>query len=118
MAKKSVTVTKKKAAKCQLETSIKLFFENRDLISAYTLVCAANGILEGIYQNERDEILRKQREQSGTVSSLQFSWEEELDLQIKPEHKKEVFRALNPRKISSSMRIRTTQVPTRFRTGS
>ena len=95
MAEKNVTVTKRKAATCQLETGIKLFFENHDLISAYTLCCAADGIVEGIYQNERAEIIRKQCDNSGTANSLQFSWAEELDIHIKSEHKREVFRALN-----------------------
>ena len=89
------TVNKKEAATCQLETAIKLFLENRDLVSAYTLCCAADGILEGIYHNERDEILRRQRDQSTPSNRFRVSWGEELENRIKPEHQKEVFRLLN-----------------------
>ena len=89
------TVTKREAATCQLETAIKPFLENRDLISAYTLCCAADGILEGIYKNKRDEILQGQRDQSVPLEDLRFSWGEELEMRIKPEHQKEVFRLLN-----------------------
>ena len=95
MAEKTLPVTKKEAATCQLETAIKLFLENRDLISAYTLCCAADGILEGIYGNERDEILKRQRDQSMTPDSLHFSWGEELENRIRPEHWNEVVRVLN-----------------------
>ena len=72
-----------------------LFLENRDLISAYTLCCAADGILEGIYNNERHEILKKQLDQSIIPGSLRFSWGEEVESRIKPEHQQEVFRVLN-----------------------
>ncbi len=89
------TVTKKEASTCQLETAIKLFLEDRDLISAYTLCCAADGILEGIYKNKRDEILQSQRDQSTPLEDFRFSWGEELEIRIKPEHQKEVFRLLN-----------------------
>ena len=95
MAHKRVTVTKSETATCQLETAIKLFLENRDLISAYTLCCAADGILEGIYRNERDQILKKQLDQSIAPGGLRFSWGEEVEIRIKLEHQKEMFRVLN-----------------------
>lgn len=88
-------VTKRQAATCQLETAIKLFFENRDMISAYTLCCAADGILEGIYRNERGEILQRQRERLSNPNNFRFSWKEEWDILIKTEHKKEAFQLLN-----------------------
>ena len=86
MVEKRVIVSKEMAATCQLETSIKLFLENRDLISAYTLCSAADGILEGIYENKRDQILKHQRVRSATSGSLRFSWAEEVKSRIKPEH--------------------------------
>ena len=88
-------VTKRQAATCQLETAIKLFFENRGMISAYTLCCAADGILEGIYRNERGEILRRQRERLSDPNDFRFSWKEEWDIRIKTEHRKEMFQLLN-----------------------
>lgn len=95
MTENTVTVDKRIAATCQLETAIKLFLENRDLVSAYTLCCAADGILEGIYTNERGEILQKNRDQSSTPDNMHFSVVEEMEIRIKPEHRNEVFRALN-----------------------
>ena len=94
MAEKKITVTKTMAATCQLETSIKLFLENRDLVSAYTLCCAADGILEGIYRNEREEILKNQREQPTRSDNLRFSWAEEVERLVKPEHWKTVRQSL------------------------
>ena len=95
MVKAKKKVTKQEAATYQLETAIKLFFENRDLISAYTLCCAADGILEGIYKNNRTEILSRQRERLTNPSNFCFSWREEWEILFKPEYQKEGFRLLN-----------------------
>ena len=95
MFDEEMKVSKRQAATRQLETAIKLFLENRDLISAYTLCCAADGILEGIYQNDRAEILDRQREQLTEPSDFRFSWKEEWEIRIKPEHRKEIFQRLN-----------------------
>ena len=95
MSERKKRVTKREAATCQLETAIKLFLENRDLISAYTLCCAADGILEGIYKNERTAILRRQHNQSADPSNFRFSMRELWEICLKPEHQKEGFRLLN-----------------------
>ena len=95
MPGKRYEVTKRDAATCQLETAIKLLLENRDLISAYTLCCAADGILEGIYENERVEILARQRERLEDPEDFRFSWREEWEIRFKPEHQREGFRLLN-----------------------
>ena len=95
MTESRVTVSKRDAATYQLETAIKLYLEDRDLISAYTLCCASDGILEGIYKNERDEILQRQRDEDTSFESVDVSWGEVLEHQIRPEHKKEVYRVLN-----------------------
>lgn len=88
-------VTKQKAATCQLETAIKLFLENRDLISAYTLCCAADSIIQGIYKNDRVRILSRQKERSPDLRSFRFSWREEWEIRLKPEYQKEGFRLIN-----------------------
>ena len=95
MAENKNMVTKKEAATCQLETAIKLFLEHRDLISAYTLCCAADGVLEGIYKNRRAAILSRQQAQSEHLNNIRFSWREEWEIRIKPEYQKEGFRLLN-----------------------
>lgn len=89
------TVSKQVAASAQLDTAIKLFFENRDLISAYTLASAADGILEGIYQNKRSEIINRQDWNFGDRRQGRFSWNEEWEIRLKPEYKKPGFRLLN-----------------------
>jgi hypothetical protein len=76
----TVTVTKREAATLQLETAIRLFFENRDLVSPFTLTAAAHGILEGIWQNEREQHLERRarsgRQQRGTFKE---QWEARLN---------------------------------------
>lgn len=94
MTESRVTVSKRDAATYQLETAIKLYLENRDLISAYTLCCASDGILEGIYKNKRDEILQRQRNEGTSLESVDFSWGEVLECQIRPEYRKEVYRMI------------------------
>ena len=95
MADKKRNISKKEAATVQLDTAIKLFFENRDLVSAYTLCSAADGILEGIYKNERATIMARQYDKYGEAKMFRFSWNEEWEIRFKPEYKKEGFRLLN-----------------------
>ena len=95
MAESRMTVSKRDAATHQLETAIKLYLENRDLISAYTLCCASDGILQGIYENKRGEIIQKQRNEEASLGSVEVSWREELENQVRPEYKKEVLHALS-----------------------
>ncbi len=66
-----IMVAKRQAAVAQLETAIKLFFENRDLVSAFTLTAAADGILEGIWQNERTDH-QERRARDGRITRGSF----------------------------------------------
>lgn len=95
MADSKSDITKREAATAQLDTAIKLFFENRDLVSAYTLCAAADGILEGIYKNERATIMTRQYKKHGDAKMLRFSWSEELEIRLKPEYKREGYRLIN-----------------------
>ena len=47
-------VTKLDAARCQLETSIRLLFEQADAVSVHTLAYAAFGILKGVAENSKE----------------------------------------------------------------
>lgn len=80
------TITKKLAAQVQLETAIKLYFENRDLVSAFTLCSASDGILEGIWSKEQTNIRAKTYVPG---KEIKFSAKEEWDFQIKDEYKKD-----------------------------
>jgi hypothetical protein len=86
------SITKKQAATAQLETAIKLFFENRDLISAYTLMAASDGILDGIWENEGPWI---QQRRITDGKPVQFTFREEWGFRIKDEHKKLGWELLN-----------------------
>jgi hypothetical protein len=79
-----VTVTKRQAAEAQIETAIKLYFEHRDFISAYTLASAALGILGGIWKKEKQQHLERRAKAGRTQrSNLSDEWGARLDPSIK-----------------------------------
>ena len=90
-------VTKEEAATVQLDTAIKLYFEDRDLISAHTLASASMGIIDGLYKNDRNTILSKQFDGADDPRevTLKFGMRDEWDFLAKPEHKNELFQILN-----------------------
>ena len=49
-------VTKIEAAERQLDTAIKLFFENVDLLSPYTLAVASRELTDDLISKRKDEI--------------------------------------------------------------
>lgn len=70
-------ITKLDAARRQLRTAVRMFFEEKDTVSTYTLAAAAEGVLAGIL-----------RRQGGThfIRDSDF---------IRPEYKKEFWRLLD-----------------------
>lgn len=92
---KKVTISKTSAAESQLETAIKLFFEGRDILSAYTLSAAADGILEGLWSSRRKTILSERGIHPDCPPPEQQSWREIFDDMIVPEHKKEAISLFN-----------------------
>lgn len=92
---KKITISKISAAESQLETAIKLFFEGRDLLSAYTLSAAADGILEGLWRSHRRSTLSERGIHPDYPPPEQQSWREIIDDMIVPEHKKEALSAFN-----------------------
>lgn len=88
------SISKQHAAHVQLDMAIKLYFEHLDLVSAYTLAAAADGILEGIYKNQRDEILSKQFARKKPEDRLRFAMSEEFEILIKSQHFDEAVKAL------------------------
>ena len=90
-------ITKEQAASMQLDTAVKLYFENRDLVSAHTLAAAATGIIDGVYKGNRNAILQRQFEgvDDPHEVELQFPFCDQWDFRVKPQHRKEFFRLLN-----------------------
>src|SRR3954453_20122824 len=83
-------ITKIHAAEKQLDTAIKLFFENVDHLSAYALATASLQITDDIFANHRAEILGSQLVCNKGAGQLRFSFREEFEMKIKPEYIKEV----------------------------
>lgn len=80
-----ITVSNRRAATVQLETAIKLYFENRDLISAYTLASAADGILEGIWKHEQTAITERREAEGKPVRfTLNGEFARRLNPDVKP----------------------------------
>jgi hypothetical protein len=78
-----IVVNKQQAATAQLETAIKLFLENRDHVSAYTVASAAGGILEGVWKNTKDEhILRRMNQGRAVRGIFKEEWEARLNPEI------------------------------------
>lgn len=53
-------ISKIDAAKRQLDTAIKLFFENVDPISSYALAAASLEITDDLFSKNKDDILRRE----------------------------------------------------------
>jgi hypothetical protein len=53
-------ITKIDAAEAQLNTAIRLFFENRDHLSSYTLAIASREITDDLLAKQSDEIFRRE----------------------------------------------------------
>src|SRR5271166_891188 len=84
-------ITKIDAAERQLNTAIRLFFENRDHLSSYTLAIASREITDDILAKQSDEIFRKELERMGDPMK-----ERMRDL-IKPEYHKQARELFNKR---------------------
>lgn len=90
-----IIISKLDASASQLETAIKLFFEGRDILSAYTLCCAADGILEGLWETWRGRILQDRGIHPDYPPPDQQSWKEIMNDLLVPEHKKEAITLFN-----------------------
>ena len=78
-------ITKIQAAERQLDTAIRLFFENIDLLSAYTLAAASREITDDLCEKQKDEIFQAELLRLGDASEVRLSFREELKIIIKDE---------------------------------
>jgi len=90
-------ITKIDAAEKQLNTAIRLFFENRDHLSSYTLAIASRGITDDLLGKQSDEIFRRELARLGDPTKVRLSSREQFRDLIKPEYHKEAQRFFNKR---------------------
>jgi hypothetical protein len=87
-------ITKIDAAERQLDTAIKLFFENIDRLSSYTLAAASQEITNDLCDKKKSELFRSELERLGEPHKVRLSFRDELEIRIKTEHHKEAFRLI------------------------
>jgi hypothetical protein len=86
-------ISKTKAAEQQLNTAIRLFFENRDHLSSYTLAAAAREVTEGGIERRLGVLKEREFVRVGDSLEVPLSYRDMLDLFITPEgHKGKVIR--------------------------
>ena len=91
-------ITKIGAAEKQLDTAIKLFFENVDHLSSYALAAASCEITDDLCEKRENEIFSSELERVGDPQNVRLSLRYEMDILIKPEHLKEAMRLFNKTK--------------------
>ncbi|MDR3740881.1 MAG: hypothetical protein P4L40_17840 [Terracidiphilus sp.] len=89
-----VMISKTDAAEQQLDTAIRLFFENRDHLSSYALAVASREVTDDVIQSRHSEIYQRELARLGDPQKVRLSYRDEMGLHIKPEFYKE-FRTLD-----------------------
>jgi len=87
-------ITKLEAAESQLNSSIRLFFENRDHLSSYTLALASREITDDLLDRKRDQTFQKEVARLGDPMKVRLSFREEFRDIIKPEHYKKALKLI------------------------
>src|SRR6516162_2173251 len=90
-------ITKINAAERQLNTAIRLFFENTDHLSSYTLAIASREITDDILATKRDEVFRRESERLGDPAKVRLSYRDRLRDLVKPEYHKDAIKLFNRR---------------------
>jgi hypothetical protein len=75
-------ITKTDAAERQLNTAIRLFFENRDHLSSYALAVASREVTDGVIQSRRSEIYQRELARLGDPLKIRLSYWEEMNILI------------------------------------
>jgi len=78
-------ITKTDAAERQLNTAIRLFFENRDHLSSYALAIASREVTDDVIQSRYDELYRRELARVGDPLKVHLSYREQAKDFIKPE---------------------------------
>jgi hypothetical protein len=85
-------ITKTDAAERQLNTAIRLFFENRDHLSSYALAVASREVTDDVIQSQHSELYQRELVRLGDPLKVCLSYREELKLHIKDEFHKNFFK--------------------------
>jgi|SRR5271166_5511949 len=78
-------ITKTDAAERQLNTAIRLFFENRDTLSSYTLAAASREVTDGVIKSRRSEVYQRELARVGDPLKVRLSYREEMEILTKDE---------------------------------
>jgi hypothetical protein len=90
-------ITKIQAAEHQLDTAIRLFFENIDLLSSYTLAAASREITDDLCEKKTHEIFRQEFARLGDALKVHLSFREEMKIYIKKEYYKDAMNLFRKR---------------------
>src|SRR3954470_13794428 len=82
-------ITKTDSAERQLNTAIRLFFENRDHLSSYALAVASREVTDDVIQSRYSELYQRELARSGDPQRVRLSYRDEMKLHIEPEFYKE-----------------------------
>lgn len=78
-------ISKTVAAEWQLNTAIRLFFENRDNLSSYALAVASRGVMDDLIQGHSRELYQRELTRVGDLQKVWLSYRDEMRIRIKPE---------------------------------
>ncbi|HEV2101041.1 MAG TPA: hypothetical protein VGR45_19200 [Stellaceae bacterium] len=84
-------INKIQAAERQLDTAIRLLFENIDRLSAYTLAAASREITDGLCEKKKQELFRQEFARLGDATEVRLSFREEMKILIKEKHYQEAM---------------------------
>jgi len=87
-------ITKIDVAERQLNTAIRLFFENRDHLSSYALAVASREITDAVIQRRYNELYQRELARLGDPQKVRLSYRGEWKIRIKDEYHK-AFRDLD-----------------------
>ena len=90
-------ITKIEAAEKQLDTAIRLFFENIDHLSSYTLAAASREITDDLCEKQKYELFQQKLIRISDTLKIRLSFREEMRIYIKDEYYKEAMRAFKKR---------------------
>jgi hypothetical protein len=85
-------ITKTDAAERQLNTAIRLFFENRDHLSSYALAVASREVTDDVIQSRYSELYQRELARVGDPQKVRLSYREEMKIRVKPEFYKDFQR--------------------------
>jgi len=90
-------ITKIQAAERQLDTAIRLFFENIDLLSSYTLAAASREITDDLCEKKTQELFQQEFARLGDALKVRLSFREEMKISIKEQYYKDAMNLFRKR---------------------